>query len=153
MNEAFKPADKIRKLKIYSSYYINMKKKADKSIIVNMNRFEKAANFAKQYKKAKKGLAKYMAGHGQTTDQWDVVRVAACRIVSTGHVDGQISVKDKEIDKVPTNCVKETEEVPGIDIEPNQQEQESVPEEVERQEPKKPEPAEVPEEEAEGQDI
>ena len=85
--------------------------------------------------------------------QKDVVRVAACRIVSTRDVDGQISVKDKEIDKVPTNCVKETEEVPGIDIEPNQQEQETVPEEVERQEPKKPEPAEVPEEEAEGQDI
>ena len=40
MNEAFKPADKIRKLKIYSSYYIDIKKKADKSIVVNMNRFD-----------------------------------------------------------------------------------------------------------------
>ena len=45
-------------------------------------------------------------------DQGDVVRVAACRIVSTEDVDGQISVKDKEIHKVPTDCVKETEEVP-----------------------------------------
>ena len=44
--------------------------------------------------------------------QGDVVRLAACRIVSTGDVDGQISVKDKEIMKVPKNCVKETEEFP-----------------------------------------
>ena len=63
MNEAFKPADEIRELKIYSSYYIDMKKKADKSIVAYMNRFEKAATFAKQYKI--KGCRKL--------DLWDLV--------------------------------------------------------------------------------
>ena len=84
--------------------------------------------------------------------QKDVVRVAACRIVSTRDVDGQISVKDKEIAKVPSNCVKEMEEAPGIYIEPGQQEQEAAPEDIERHEPERLEPIEMLEE-AEGQEI
>ena len=73
--------------------------------------------------------------------QGDVVRVAACIIVATEDVDGQISVKDKETAQVPTNCVKETEEkeAPGVDIEAGQQEQEPAPEDTERHEPERPE--------------
>ena len=49
MNKAFKPSDKIRKLKIFTNYYNNMKN-GDKSIVNYINRFKKAANFAKPYK-------------------------------------------------------------------------------------------------------
>ena len=50
MNEAFKPADKIYELEIYTNYYIDIKKKGEESIVIYMNRFEKAANFAKKNK-------------------------------------------------------------------------------------------------------
>ena len=48
MNEAFKPTDNIRELEIYTDYYVNMKKKEEESVGDYMNRFDKAANFAKR---------------------------------------------------------------------------------------------------------
>ena len=74
--------------------------------------------------------------------QKDVVRVATCRIVSTGDKDRQICIKDKETAQVPTNCAKETEEkeAPGVDIEAGQQEQDPAQEDPGRHEHKKPEP-------------
>ena len=49
MNKAFKPSDKIRELKIFTNYYINMKN-GDESIVNYINMFKKAVNFAKPYK-------------------------------------------------------------------------------------------------------
>ena len=49
MNEAFKPSDKIRKLKTFTNHYFNMKN-GDESIVNYINRFKKAVNFAKPYK-------------------------------------------------------------------------------------------------------
>ena len=49
MNEAFKPTDVIHELKIYTDCYVNMKKKEEEGVGNYMNRFDKAANFAKCY--------------------------------------------------------------------------------------------------------
>ena len=48
MNEAFEPTDEICVLEIYTDYYVNMKMKEEESVGDYMNRFDKAANFAKR---------------------------------------------------------------------------------------------------------
>ena len=48
MNEAFESTDEICVLEIYTDYYVNMKMKEEESVGDYMNRFDKAANFAKR---------------------------------------------------------------------------------------------------------
>ena len=50
MNEAFKPSDESRELEIYTEYYVKMKRKEDEKVSDFVNRFDKAANFAKRHK-------------------------------------------------------------------------------------------------------
>ena len=50
MNEAFKPSNESRELEIYTEYYVKMKRKEDEKVTDFVNRFDKAANFAKRHK-------------------------------------------------------------------------------------------------------
>ena len=50
MNESFKPSDESRELEIYTEYYVKMKRKEDEKVSDFVNRFDKAANFAKRHK-------------------------------------------------------------------------------------------------------
>ena len=50
MNEAFKPSNESRELEIYTEYYVKMKRKEDEKVSDFVNRFDKAANFAKRHK-------------------------------------------------------------------------------------------------------
>ena len=50
MNEAFKPTNESRELEIYTEYYVKMKRKEEEKVSDFVNRFDKAANFAKRHK-------------------------------------------------------------------------------------------------------
>ena len=50
MNEAFKPTNESRELEIYTEYYVKMRRKEDEKVADFVNRFDKAANFAKRHK-------------------------------------------------------------------------------------------------------
>ena len=47
INEAFKPSNEQRQQEVYNNYYVHMKRKTGEKMKDYLNRFNKAANFAK----------------------------------------------------------------------------------------------------------